>query len=60
MKLRFEARKIKASKIKAEDTAAIWGVFDKETKRWYPKCPATNMYDAQMIADSLNNGHLKP
>lgn len=57
---RFEARKTKNAKVKAEDTAAIWRVFDFETKQWYPKCPATNMYDAMLIADSLNNGHLNP
>lgn len=60
MQKRFEARKTHHSKIKAEDTATIWRVYDKETKRWYPKCPATNMYDAMLVADSLNNGHLKP
>lgn len=60
MNKRFEARKTHSSKIKAEDMANIWRVYDKTTKGWYPKCPVTNMYDAQMIADSLNNGHLKP
>lgn len=60
MQKRFEARKTHRAKIKAEDTAAIWRVYDKDTKSWYPKCPATNMYDAMLIADSLNNGHLKP
>lgn len=57
---RFEARKIKASKIKADDTAAIWRVYDKQTKNWYPKCPATNMYDATMVALGLNNGSIQP
>lgn len=60
MNKRFEARKVSAARVKAEDTAAIWRVYDKETKRWYPKCPQTNMYDAMLIADSLNNGHLQP
>ncbi len=60
MNKRYEARITHASKVKAEDTAAVWRVFDKKAKGWYPRCPATNMYDAQIIADSLNNGHLKP
>lgn len=57
---RFEARKTKNSKVRAEDTAAIWRVYDKKTKNWYPKCPATNMYDAQMVALGLNNGSIRP
>lgn len=60
MAQRFEARKIQASKIKADDMVNIWRVFDRNTKQWYPKCPATNMYDAQMVALGLNDGSLKP
>lgn len=59
MNKRFEARKIKASDIKAEDMAGIWGVYDTSRKNWYP-IPATNKYDAELIADSMNNGHIKP
>lgn len=60
MAQRFEARKIQASKIKADDMVNIWRVFDRNTKQWYPKCPATNMYDAQMVALGLNDGSLRP
>ncbi len=60
MAQRFAARKIQASKIKAEDMVNIWRVFDRNTKQWYPKCPATNMYDAQMVALGLNDGSLRP
>lgn len=60
MNKRFEARKVNASKIKAEDTAAVWRVFDRNTKQWYPLCPPTNMYDAEMIALGLNNGSIRP
>lgn len=57
---RFEARRVKASKIKADDMANIWRVYDKQTKNWYPKCPTTNMYDATMVALGLNNGSIEP
>lgn len=40
--------------------ANIWRVYDKQTKNWYPKCPATNMYDAQMVALGLNDGSIRP
>lgn len=60
---RFEARETTISTVGAKiESKTLWRVYDYKTKGWWkhPSNTGTNVVDATRIADSLNNGHIRP
>lgn len=59
---RFEAREVGQATVGAKVEGSVWRVYDYNVKGWWKnhQNQPMDVVQATLIADSLNNGHIKP